>query len=135
MHFGKQFVRALTATTLIYLFSIPQTSFAQNSEHLVSPTDMHKTLVDAALARQQKLDTLNQFFSSDKARQAMQASQIDPQQVKSAIATLNDEELAQISSRANKAQQDFAAGKIDDRDLLIILVAIAALILIIVAVR
>ena len=35
----------------------------------------------------------------------------------------------------NKAQTDFAAGNIDDHDLLIILVCIAALILIIVAVH
>ena len=135
MPLRKQFVRALTASTLIYLVGVPHGSFAQNSEHLVSPADMQKAVVDAAQARQQKIDTLNQFFSFDKARQAMQASQINPQQVKSAIGTLNDEELAQMASRANKAQKDFAAGRIDDRDLLIILVAIAALILIIVAVR
>ena len=60
---------------------------------------------------------------------------MNPQAVKSAVATLNDQELAQLASRASKAQSDFAAGNMSDRDLLIILVAIAALILIIVAVR
>jgi len=37
--------------------------------------------------------------------------------------------------RAEKAQREFAAGSLSDRDLLIILVCVAALILIIVAVR
>jgi hypothetical protein len=55
--------------------------------------------------------------------------------VKNAVAQLNDQELAQLASRANKAQSDFAAGRLSDRDLIIILVCIAALILIIVAVR
>jgi hypothetical protein len=135
MVFGKQFARALTASTLIYLFGFPPSIFAQNPEHVVSAADMQKAAVDAARARQQNVDTLKQFFSSDKARKAMQASQIDPQQVKSAISTLSDEELAQMAARADHAQQDFAAGRMSDHDLLIILVCIAALILIIVAVH
>ena len=44
-------------------------------------------------------------------------------------------ELAQLASRVQKAQSDFAAGRLSDRDLIIILVAVAVLILIIVAVR
>jgi hypothetical protein len=43
--------------------------------------------------------------------------------------------LARLSARAQAAQNDFAAGRIDNRDLLIILVGIAVVILIIVAVR
>jgi hypothetical protein len=48
---------------------------------------------------------------------------------------LSDAELAQLASRAQKAQADFAAGDLSDRDLIIIILAVAALILIIVAVR
>jgi len=40
-----------------------------------------------------------------------------------------------LASRVQKAQTDFAAGRLSDRDLIIILVAVAVLILIIVAVR
>jgi hypothetical protein len=60
---------------------------------------------------------------------------MDPERVKSAMATLSDQELAALALRSEKAQADFAAGALTDRDLLIILVGIAALILIIVAVR
>ncbi len=60
---------------------------------------------------------------------------MNPEQVKSAVSTLDDAELAQLASRAQKAQANFAAGTLSDRDLIIIIVAIAALILIIVAVR
>jgi hypothetical protein len=60
---------------------------------------------------------------------------MDPQRVKTAVSSLNDEELARMAARAQKVQADFAAGTLSDRDLIIILVAIAALILIIVAVR
>jgi hypothetical protein len=60
---------------------------------------------------------------------------VDGQQVKNAVSRLSDQELAQLAARASKAQADFAAGSLSDRDLIIILLAVVALILIIVAVR
>ena len=65
----------------------------------------------------------------------MKSAHINPQQVKNAVPQLSDDELAQLSARSDKAQKDFAAGRISDRDLLVILIGFAALILIIVAVR
>jgi hypothetical protein len=132
---SMKLVRRATAGAVLATFALPHNILAQETEHLVSQSALQQAAVDAALARQQNLDALNRFFSSDKATAALQASRINPQQVKSAVGALNDQELAQLASRANKAQTDFAAGNLNDRDLLIILVAIAALILIIVAVR
>jgi len=136
MHFElKQCIRAGAAGVLISIFTLPNSLFAQDGEHVVSSSDLQKAAGDAALTRQQHIDTLNRFFSSDQARQALKSSNMDAQQVKSAAATLDDQELAQLATRADKAQQDFAAGRMSDHDLLIILVCIAALILIIVAVH
>jgi hypothetical protein len=60
---------------------------------------------------------------------------MDPQQVKTAASTLNDQELSQLAARADKAQADFAAGSLSQRDLILIILGVAVLILIIVAVR
>jgi hypothetical protein len=60
---------------------------------------------------------------------------MDLAKVESAISSLSDQELARLASRAEKAQIDFAAGRLSDRDLLLILLGIAGLILIIVAVH
>jgi hypothetical protein len=76
-----------------------------------------------------------QFLSSAKAEKALKSAHMDPVRVTTAVSTLSDEELAQLASRSAKAQADFAAGRLEDRDLLVILVGIAALVLIIVAVR
>jgi len=78
---------------------------------------------------------LKQFFSSERAQRALKAAHTDPEQVKKAVASLSDAELAQLASRVQKAQADFAAGNLSDRDLIIILILIAGLILIIVAVH
>ncbi len=131
----KQFVRAITASALVAMFAVPQSLVAEATEHLVSPADLQKATVDASHERQRNLDSLKEFLSSQRAQKALRSAHMNPEQVKTAVAGLSDQELAQLASRANHAQSDFAAGNIDDRDLLIILVAIAALILIIVAVH
>ena len=132
MRFGIwQSIRLLSAC---FLLTLCATSILAQT-HVVSPSDIHKELVTAAKTRQQNMEKVKGLFSSDETRKAMAAAQINPERVDAAVSTLSDEELARLASRADKIDQDFAAGRINDRDLLIILVAIAALILIIVAVR
>jgi len=130
-----QFARIFLLAVSIAAFAVPRNVIAQDSQHLVSPSDLQKATVDASQSRMQNIDTLNSFFSSDQAQKALQSAHMSPQEVKKAVAGLSDQELAQLASRAQKAQNDFAAGKMSDYDLLIILICIAALILIIVAVR
>ncbi len=131
---GK-FAPAFTGAVLVASLGVPRSLIAQAVPHVVSSTDLEKATADASTTRQQNLDSLNRFLSSDQARRAMQSARINPQQVKNAVTGLTDEELAQLASRANKAQSGFAAGSLGDRDLIIIILAIVALILIIVAVR
>jgi hypothetical protein len=103
--------------------------------HVVSPTDLQKEAVAATQARQQNVDTLVNAFSNPKIDKALKTAQINPTQVKTAVSSLSDADLARLASRTHLAQNDFAGGRLSDRDLIIVLVAIAALILIIVAVR
>ena len=126
-------VRMLTAAALA--FAVPQIVFAQTSQHVVSPLELQKAGQDATNARQQNIETLKSFMGSAEAQQALEKAHMNPTEVQKAIAGLSDQDLSQLATRANNAQNQFAAGSIDDRDLLIILVAIAALILIIVAVH
>jgi hypothetical protein len=131
----RQSSRVAVAFILAAVFALPQNLVAETAQHLVSPSDLQQAALKASTARQQNLDQVKQFFSSEKAQQALKSAHVNPEQVKSAVSTLDDAELAQLASRVQKTQADFAAGTLSDRDLIIILVAIAALILIIVAVR
>jgi len=136
-----RFAPVLLAVASLTAFTVPQPiaaqdlQHAQDAQHLVSPSDLQKATVDASQSRQQNIDTLNGFFSSDQAQKALESAHLNPKEVKQAVAGLSDQDLAQLASRAQKAQNDFAAGAMSNYDLLIILVCIAALILIIVAVR
>jgi hypothetical protein len=129
----RHYVRAAAAGALAVACLIPQDALAQS--HVVSPTELQKAATESTQARQRNLETLRQFVSTPAAEKTLKAAHIDGQQVRNAVSRLNDDELAQLAARANRAQKDFAAGTLSDRDLIIILVAIAALILIIVAVR
>jgi Flp pilus assembly protein TadB len=126
-----QSIRLLAAC---FLLTLCATSILAQT-HVVSQADIHKELVTAAQTRQQNLQKVKGLFSSDETRKAMEAAQINPERVDASVSTLSDEELARLASRADKIDQDFAAGRINDRDLLIIVLGIAALVLIIVAVR
>lgn len=131
----KHLSRMATAFVLAAVFALPANLLAGDAAHLVSPSELQQAAVQASTVRQQNMVQVQQFLSSGKADKALRSAHMNPQQVKNAVATLDDAELAQLALRTNKAQADFAAGSLSDRDLIIILVAIAALILIIVAVR
>jgi hypothetical protein len=129
----RQFALAGTICVLFTLFAANPFLVAQS--HVVSPAEMQKEAVAATRARQHNVETVTQFLSSPRAKQALQSAHINPTQVKTAVSALTDEEVAQMASRVDKAQADFAAGNMSDRDLIVILLAIVILILIIVAVR
>lgn len=134
MSFGpRQSVRVVIACFFAVLFAIPPAALAQS--HVVKPYELQQEMMSATQTRQHNLETLQNFLSTPAAEKAMKQAKVDPQQVKTAITTLNDDDLAQLSARADKAQADFAAGRLSDRDLIWIIVAVVALILIIVAVR
>jgi hypothetical protein len=118
---------------LVILLALPPSLRAQQ-QHVVSAADIRKELVKATQTRQQNRDKVRDLFSSKAAQNALKKAGIDPGQVETGISTLSDAELARLAARADTAQSDFAAGRISDRDLIIILVVIAVVILIIVAV-
>ena len=104
-------------------------------DHIVSAGDLRKEIASAAQARQANVAKIQKFFSSESAQKALKTARMDPQKVQKAVPYLSDQELARLASQSEKAQADFAAGTMSDRDLLYILLGIAALVLIIVAVR
>jgi hypothetical protein len=129
----RQSVRVVTAGILLFLFAFPIGLLAQS--HVVSPSEIQNQMVTATQTRQHNADAVKQFLTSPKAEKALKSARIDPEQVKTAVSTLSDAELAQLASRAEKAQADFAAGTLSDRDLILIILAIAVLVLLIVAIR
>lgn len=124
-------LRVLTAFVLATLLMVPQDLVAQ--AHVISALELQKQRIAASETRRQNLEIVNGFLSSPQAEKAMQIVHTNPNQVRTAVSNLSNDELARLAVRAQKTQADFAAGSISDRDLLIILVAVLILVVIILA--
>jgi len=129
----RQSTRLLVQCFLVAVFVLPSNLLAQS--HVVSQTDIHKELINATQTRQKDLQKVERLFASDEAMKALESARMNPEQVNAAISTLSDAELARLAARADKLDQDFAAGRLSERDLLFVVLGVAAIILIIVAVR
>jgi hypothetical protein len=123
----------LLAVGLSALMAFPQGAIAQ--DHVVSSSDVKKDLQAASAARKTQLAQVDGFLATSEAKKALADAHVDYQQVHSAVQSLSDEDLARVAAKANQAQKDFVAGDLSNRDLMLIILAIAVLILIIVAVR
>lgn len=108
---------------------------AQQPEHAVSLEDLRQDVQKAADIRQSNEAAVRELLTTDTARKAMNSAGVDYKKVDQAISQLNNQDLARLAQRSREVQKDFAAGTLSDRDLLIIILAVAALVLIIVAVR
>ncbi len=121
--------RMLLVLTMALIFPV---ALLADSNHVVTQSDMQKQTVTASQARQQNIQKIEKFLSTDTAQQAMQSAHVDAEQVKSAVPSLNDQELDHLAQRADKAQSGFAAGHLSTRDLAIVVLGVVIVILIIV---
>jgi hypothetical protein len=132
MHFRRIFscvTRAFAAAALIALLATSAHA-QQPNRHLVSPDQLQQQVQSASATRQANVDSLTRFLSTPTAEKAMRDARINPVQVRTAIPTLSDQELASLSQRATSAQQAFAAGTLSNNDLLIIILILVVVILV-----
>jgi len=118
----------LAIVPLFVLATIP--ARAQENQHVVSLSDLSKDAARPAQTRQSNEAAVRTLLSSEQAQKAMKSANLDYQKVDKALGQLPDEDLARLAERSRKAQSDFAAGRISDRDMLwIILIALAIVVL------
>jgi len=131
MHFRvKMCVSMLAIAALLGLAGIP--ARAQDKQHVVSLSDLNKDAARPTQTRQANEETVRTLLSSDPAQKALKSANLDYQKVAKAVGQLSDEDLAKLAERSRRAQSDFAAGRISDRDLLwIILIAIGIIVLVV----
>jgi hypothetical protein len=129
-------IQGVLPGALVVALAFPPDIFAQTAEpdHIVSSQAMQQRLEASSAARQREITTLTGFLSTPAAERAMRDAHISPVQVRTAIPTLSDEELANLATRAADVQQKFAAGSFSN-DQLLIVILIIALVIVVVAVH
>ncbi len=129
MHFrAKMCVLMLAIAALPGLAGIP--ARAQNKDHVVSLSDLNKDTARPAQTRQSNEEAVRTLLSSDSGQKALKSAGVDYQKVDKAIGQLSDDDVAKLAERSRKAQNDFSAGRISDRDLMwIIVIALGIIVL------
>lgn len=108
---------------------------AQEKQHVVSPSELRKDAAEPAETRQANEEAVRTLLSSDAAQKALKSAKLDYQKVDKAVGQLSDADLQRLAERSRKAQSDFAAGRISDRDLLWIIVIALGIIVLALALR
>ena len=130
----NEWIRNFLACLVLALCAVPMSLFAENS-HVVSPSDLRAQAVTSSQVRQQNIAKVRNFLSGPIASDALQKAHVNPRQVKNAVSQLDNQELAQLAARADKAQHDFAAGYLSTLDIALIIIGVALIILIIAVVH
>jgi hypothetical protein len=124
-------VRRLFAFALAGLFAVLFIApIARAQDHLVTPDALQQQVQANAATRQQNIDTVTNFLSTPIAERAMKSNHYDPVKVRSAIPTLSDQELADLASRAQDAQQKFAGGFLGVGVLTLLIIIIVVIIVV-----
>lgn len=129
---SRSAVKGILAASVILLWAQAGNAAPQaiDQDHVVSSQALQQQVDASSAARQKNIETLTQFLSSPQADRAMRDAHIDAAKVRTAIPTLSDQELRDLSTRASNAQQEFAAGHIGPSLLTIIIVAIVVIIVV-----
>ena len=104
-------------------------------DHLVSREAARERVLDAATQRAHSLATIDAVLATPAAAQAAQGVGADTNQLRAALPTLSDAEIADLAARADALQSNPVAGLDDDiKTLLIIFLIVAIVILVLQAV-
>ena len=125
--------RALAVTLMLALIGTSGPIQAQDKQHVVSLSELSKDSSVPAETRQTNEAAVRQLFSSERGQKALKSANIDYAKVDKAVGQLNDEDVAKLAGRSRQVEKDFAAGRLSDRDLLIIVI-IAVLLIALIAV-
>jgi hypothetical protein len=130
--FIRQVRRVWVVGLALSVFSVGSAS-AQEPEHVVSPAELQQALVSQAQGREENLEKVQSFFSSEPVQAAFGAARLDATKVEEAVGFLKEEELARLAAKTAALQADFAAGALTNQQLTYIVIAIAAAVIVLIA--
>ena len=113
------------------LIAAQNAAWAQDQQHVVSLTDLSQDAAGAAQTRRSDEDAVRTLLSSEQGQKALKSARIDYERVDKAVGQLSDEDLAKLAARSRQVQADFAAGRISNAAIIVIVVLISATIILV----
>lgn len=125
-------INSTISVVLIVLLSSMSCLLAQSQ--VVVPQELRQAVVNSAKARQQKVERIQGFFSSEPVREALSAVDIDLRQVENAVPFLSTQEMSQLEARINQVEQDIVGGALTNQEITYILIALATAVIVLIIV-
>ena len=126
---AKILVGALAIATLLFETGI--SAWAQDQRHVVSLNDLNKDATQAAQTRRSDEEAVRALLSSEQGQKALKSAHLDYERVDKAVGQLSDEDLAKLAQRSRQARDDFAAGRLSNGAIILIVALIAATIILV----
>src|SRR5262245_43361242 len=104
--------KVLTVLSISFIALVAGQAMAE--DHLVSSEAARERVLDAATQRARSLATLDATLATPKAQEVASSLGADTAQLRAALPTLSDAEIADLAARAQALQSDPVAGLDDD---------------------
>ena len=124
---------ARSAVAFVLLTLFPATS--SYAQHVVPLSELHGKVVSVTQNRKDSISKLEKLFLGQPGGDALRSVHLNGEQVRQAIATLSDEDLARLSARAERASNDFSAGALTNQQLTYIVIALATAVIVLIIVK
>src|SRR5262245_28859079 len=118
---GEKMTKGLNriwSALLIAVFSLiglPVQGLAQGER--ARPFELRDAVRKASTEKEKNPSQVQSFFLDSRVKSALENGGISAERVQKAVSTLNADELAALSARTAKIQNDFAAGALSNQDL------------------
>jgi hypothetical protein len=129
MRVPKWALSLVVSAAVLFVSLAPQEAFAD--DHIVPLGELQNRVRSAAAERARNIADIERVLSYPAAAQALQKSNVNQQQMKTAVATLSDAELARMADRARASEKDVQGGLIVG---ILALIGLIVVIIIVVAV-
>ena len=126
---AKILVVALAIATLLFETGI--SAWAQDQRHVVSLNDLNKDATQAAQTRRSDEEAVRALLSSEQGQKALKSAHLDYERVDKAVGQLSNEDLAKLAQRSRQARDDFAAGRLSNGAIILIVALVAATIILV----
>ena len=127
--------RVRNTVALFLSLIVPAMAAVAAEDHVVPVSELHHDAAAVTQTREANIAKAERFFKSEPVEKALHSVKMDGNRVMKAVPMLSDDELAQLSSRIDSAQTDFAAGALDNEHITYIIIALAAAVIVLVLIR
>lgn len=94
-------------------------------EHVLSLSELHGAISQAAADRHANRAAIDHFFSGAQVRAALKTAGMDANHVRQAATLLDDREQAELAAKARAVESDIAGGELSDAQISLIILAVA----------